>query len=573
MKKLFKLLLPLVLVCALIASACWYMFVYDRSTVQEFLISLARNSAEHGNFKTATWFYDLSYQLSQQDEDVAIELSEIYASAGNYTKAESTLSNAIADGATLELYTALCRTYVAQDKLLDAVNLLDSVTDPALKAELDALRPVVPTTDAAPGFYNQYITLNFQHDGQTLYVTDTGDYPSTELPPCAGSVTLAAGETKIYAISVGENGLVSPLAIYHYTVGGVIEEVTLTDPAMESLIREKLMFGADTRIYTSDLWTIDTLTVPAEVADLTDLALMTRLKELTIYGRSIPSLSFLSGMSQLETLTITGCSIGEGLELLGTLPALKSVTLTNCGLSTVAPLANAQLLTHLDLSHNAIADLSPLAAMTAMTRLNLSENAISDVSSLAALAQLTDLDLSHNAITSIVPLTSCAAMQRLDISYNSIVDISAVKTMTGLVSFSAAHNAISTVSALSVCSGLEELDVSHNALTDLGAITGFSGLRTLNFSNNAVTILPDLGASGALVTVYGEHNQLTDVSSLGHMANLNYVYLDYNPELADISFLSNCHQLVQVNVYGTAVPTNSVNALIDQNVIVNFDPT
>ena len=36
MKKIVKWILPLVLIIALIGSAIWYMFVYDRNTVQDF---------------------------------------------------------------------------------------------------------------------------------------------------------------------------------------------------------------------------------------------------------------------------------------------------------------------------------------------------------------------------------------------------------------------------------------------------------------------------------------------------------------------------------------------------------
>ena len=573
MKKIVKWILPLVLIAALIGSAIWYMFVYDRNTVHDFLVSMARRCTEDGNFKGATWFYDLSYQLSDEDQDVAIELADIYASAGNYTKAEYTLANAIADGGSAELYTALCRTYVAQDKLLDAVNMLDNITDPTLKAELDALRPAIPTTDAAPGFYNQYITLNFQHGGSTLYVTTNGDYPTTEIAPYADPITLEQGETKIYAISVGENGLVSPLAIFNYTVGGVIEPVTLTDPAMEALVRDKLMFGTDTVIYTSDLWTSEEMTVPAEVQDLSDLALMTHLKKLTLAERQIPSLSFLSGMTALEELNITGCRIGEGMNLIGTLPSLNTLVLNDCGLSTIADLSNALMLKSLDLGNNAIGDISALAGMTALEALNLSENAVGDLTALAGLPQLKYLDLAHNAISSIVPLTSCAAIAELDVSYNSVSDISAVGNMSGLTHFYAGHNAITSLSALAGCTGLVELDVSNNAITDLSALSGLAALEDLNFAHNAVAVLPSFPENSALNTVNGEHNVLTDVSAMGKLSSLNYVYLDYNAELADISFLVNCHQLVQVNVYGTAVPTDSVNQLIDRSVIVNFDPT
>lgn len=573
MKKIVKWILPLVLVIALIGSAIWYMFVYDRDTVQDFLVSMARKCAKDGNFEGATWFYDLSYQHSDEDQNVAIELADIYASVGNYTKAEYTLANAISDGGSAELYTALCKTYVAQDKLLDAVTMLDSIADPTLKAELDAMRPEIPTTDAAPGFYNQYITLRFDHGGETLYVTTDGDYPSTEAAPYAEPITLEQGETKIYAISVGENGLVSPLAIFNYTVGGVIEPVTLTDPAMEALVREKLMFGADTVIYTSDLWTIGELTVPAEVTDLSDLALMSHLKRLTIENRQIPSLAFLSGMTGLEELNITGCSIGEGLSVIGTLPSLKTLVLSDCGLSTIADLANALMLKALDLSNNAVGDITHLAGMTALETLDLSENAVGDLTTLAGLPQLKSLNLSHNAISSIVPLTSCAAMEKLDVSYNSISDISAVGNMSGLTHFYAGHNAISSLSALAGCPALVDLDVSNNAVTDLAPLSGLAALEDLNFAHNTVAVLPTFPEGSVLNTINGEHNVLTDVSSMGKLSALNYVYLDYNAELSDISFLANCHQLVQVNVYGTAVPTDSVNKLIDQSVIVNFDPT
>ena len=144
MKKIMKRIIPLLLIVALIASACWYIFVYDRDTVRDFLLAQARNCAQNGHFKAATWFYDISYEFAGEDENVAIDLAQIYKEAGNYTKAEYTLVSAIADGATAELYIALCRTYVEQDKLLDAVNMLDKVADPGIKAELDALRPAAP---------------------------------------------------------------------------------------------------------------------------------------------------------------------------------------------------------------------------------------------------------------------------------------------------------------------------------------------------------------------------------------------------------------------------------------------
>ncbi|MBR2048024.1 MAG: leucine-rich repeat domain-containing protein [Oscillospiraceae bacterium] len=563
----------LILVAALIGSVVWYMFVYDRETVQEILVNQGRRSADRGDYKTAAWFYDLSYELGREDEDVAIELAQIYKDAGNYTKAEYTLTNAIADGGTAKLYAALCRTYVEQDKLLDAVTMLDNVSDPVLKAELDAMRPAAPQTDVAPGFYNQYITLSILYEGETLYATTDGEYPSTSAEPSTGSITLESGSTKIYALSMNSDGLVSPLSIFNYTVGGVVEEVVLEDPAIDAQVRQLLMFGSSTSIFTSDLWTITDFTVPAEAESLEDLALLSRLTRLTIRDRDIPSLQFLAGMTSLEELVISGCHIRGGLETVASLPSLRKLTLSDCGLSTVAVLEPARFLTHLDLSNNAIGNLEPLAGMTGLEVLNLSENAVSDLSVLSGLPMLTKLNLSRNSVSSIAPLVACASMTELDISYNTVSDLGALGNMHRLTSFLAASNQIDNISALAACVKLRELDLSDNAVTDLSAISAMAELTTLNFSRNAVTALPELPEGCPLQTIWGEYNQLTDVSALGKLEQLNYVYLDYNPELADISFLVNCHQLVQVNVYGTVVPANSVNELLDRSVIVNFDPT
>ena len=62
------------------------------------LLKQARFQATDGDPRVASWFYDMAYELSGQDEIVAIELANQFKSDGNYSKAEYTLSNAIKDG-------------------------------------------------------------------------------------------------------------------------------------------------------------------------------------------------------------------------------------------------------------------------------------------------------------------------------------------------------------------------------------------------------------------------------------------------------------------------------------------
>ena len=135
MKKAFKIIVPILLSFAVLASMAWYFLIYDSSFTQELLLGHARYLENKGNHSAAVWMYNLAYSHSGEDGNVAIELAEQYKGIGNYTKAEFTLSNAIADGGTAELYIALSKTYVEQDKLLDAVRMLDNIADPTLKAE------------------------------------------------------------------------------------------------------------------------------------------------------------------------------------------------------------------------------------------------------------------------------------------------------------------------------------------------------------------------------------------------------------------------------------------------------
>ena len=355
MKKVLKVLLPILLSVAVIGCLIWYLFVYDREFSRDILLSQARYQESQGNHDVAAWCYDRAYAHANQDEDVAIELANQYKSIGNYTKAEFTLANAIADGGHAELYVALCKTYVEQDKLLDALEMRDNISDANIKAQLDSLRPAAPVSNYEDGFYSEYIRVELTvQDGQT-FVSTSGQYPSVFDTPYDQPIALAAGETTIYAVTVSDNGLVSPLSVYGYTVGGVIEVVSFADPAVEALIREKLSVNEGSILYTDQLWSIEELVMPAQALDYSDLALLPYLKKLTIESGNSEQLKNIGSLSRLEELKLLDCRpSGEDLALIAAIPTLPKLTLADCGLSSIAALEPAQKLTYLDLNGNTI---------------------------------------------------------------------------------------------------------------------------------------------------------------------------------------------------------------------------
>lgn len=570
MKKAIKIIVPILLVLAVIGSIGWYLLKYDPGFTRDFLLRQARSAEERGNHSLATWIYDLTYLQSNQDEDVAIELAEQFKAIGNYTKAEYTLSNAIADGGTAQLYIALCKTYVEQDKLLDAVTMLDNIANPQIKSQLDALRPSAPVATPESGYFNQYISVSISASEGTVYINTNGEYPSVKEQPFTGELTLSGGETTIYALAVGENGLVSPLRIFSYTIAGVIEEVTLTDPAMDQIVRQHLNVTDDHTLYTNELWGITNLEINGEVKDLSDLTLMPFLEQLTITSGSYENLSAISSLSSLSTLSIEGVTLtSDNLRIIGTLPKLQSLALPHCNLSSITELSNATSLTNLNLSNNTLRDLSPLSGMTELKTLQISHNAVTQLSDISTLIKLEELDASYNSLTSTADLAVCTGLKILRLDNNALTQLEGLDKLIALSVLSAENNKLTSINHLSTCTELTELTISNNKLSDISAVSAMLKLQSLDFSSNQVTQIPKL-TSDTLTQINGTSNLLTSLEALEGQTNLNYVVMDYNSGITSVTPLRNCFNLVEVSVYATGV--TDVSALTAMNVIVKYSP-
>lgn len=571
MRKFIRFFIPLLLALAIIASIGWYLFVYDRNFTRDALLSQARYHDLYGNSKLSSMFYNLAYEHSGRDENVAIELSNQYKADGNFTKAEVTLSNAIKNNGTVELYAALCKTFVQQDKLMDAVAMLENISDPAMKQALEKLRPTAPKASHEPGFYSQYIDVELTSSSGTLYYTTDGEYPSINGNVYTDPISLEAGETVIHAISVDSNGLVSVPVVVGYTVGGVIEPAEFADEATEHAIREILASGESKILYTNEMWDITDFTVPEDAHSLADLALMPYLKKLTIHNQDLGTLEDLSALSKLQTLDLSGCTFPpEELAVLAKLPSLKELTLSGCSLSTIAALDGAAGLTKLDLSSNTLRNLEVIRNMPDLTELNLKHNAVTELDDLSGLMNLETLDLSYNAITQLSPLSSCLKLKWLDAGNNALTKVNGVEDLPLLTYLSLDYNKLTDISLLENSIELTNLSFANNQVHNISKLNGLVNLDILDFSYNAVENLPDWDDGCALRTIDGSYNMLMNIDSLAELEQLSHVYMDYN-KLTSVDALADNYRLVQVNVFGNDI--DSVSKLTEHDIIVNYDPT
>lgn len=572
MKSNWKRILPVLMIIAVIFSLLWYLFVYDRDFTRDVLLQQARYFESQGNHSVATWIYGLAYHQSGDNEDVAIELAEQYKSNGNYTKAEYTLSNAIADnGGSVKLYTALSKIYVEQDMLLDAVAMLDKITNPDMKAQLDALRPRPATSSHETGYYSKYISVSLSAEDGKIYAATGRDYPSVQDAPYSEPITLVSGENTIYAVVIGENGLVSTPAIFNYTVGGVIEEVKFVDPGIEAIVRQLLAKTNGEPIYTNELWTISSFDMPQEAVQYDDLRWFTYLQTLTIKNGSAASLEKIASLTQLNTLIVEDTYLSDkDLAVIAALPSLKNLTMQNCQLSSIESLSDAKLLVKLDLNNNAIRDISSLSFMSNLKELNLSHNALTNLSFISALSGLEVLDVSYNSLISILPLAGCPSLKDLNIAHNDIAGLAGMENLSELLYFYATYNEITDASLLAGCTKLIELDISNNAIADISMLSTLENMSYFDFSHNKVTGLPELSKACALVYINGSDNKLTSVRPLAGLENLNSVYVDHN-RISTLDSLVDCPHLIRVDAFGN--PISDVSALTELSIVVHYDPS
>ena len=576
MKKAVRIIIPLILLFAIIACIGWYLFVFDREFTRDMLLYGARYFDNTGNHSVSSWFYDRAYEQSGDNDAVAIELAQQHKNDGNFTKAEYTLSKAISDGGSVDLYIALCKTYVVQDKLLDAVTMLNNVTNPDIKAELDALRPSIPTCSPNPNetgaYHTQYITVTLSAETGTLYANSNGEFPSVNKDLYKNGITLVDGENVIYAVAVGENGLVSPAAVFGFTVGGIISKVEFVDKAIEDSIRNLLNVGSNSVLYSNDLWEITDFTVPAEATSLEDLKHLLFLQKLTIQNSVSGQLTNIAGLSYLRELYITDTVVSnDELLLIGNLTNLERLTLNGCRLSTIAGLENCIQLTYLDLGNNTLRNITPLKNLTKLQHINLEHNALNDLSSISSIDSLTELNVSYNSLTTVSPLCSITGLKWLEAGHNALIDLAGFHQLSSLEYLDVSFNSIADLTPLSFAKDLRYLNVSDNTIVDISMLSELNNLAEFNFSNNQVSKLPKWSTDSLLVNIDGSHNLLESLEELSGLQRLNNVFMDYNTEIDSVDCLAGCPVLIEVNVFGTKV--SEVSSLTSQSIVVNFDPT
>ena len=322
--------------------------------------------------------------------------------------------------------------------------------------------------------------------------------------------------------------------------------------------------------------------------DVTNITKMKALVSVRFDGCQFETGAFseMTGVvSDLETLTIKGCTGIDDFSPVSSVSSLESLTISNSLLTdkrlSMISFKKLNLLKSIDLSDNAgLSDISCIKeASDTLRYINFSGTAIIDFSVLnggaaeelsaencgltdSSLSTLPDtslkkLCLSHNNIASVSILKKYPDLTDLDLSYNKIISVSPLAGCVKLKNLSLAHNWISIIKNLNACAELREVNVSYNNLSELEGLEQSIYLDTIAAAHNELKTIDGLSNCTLLQYVDLRHNKLSDISILSKSAEKLHTVLLDNNKLKDINALNNTVNLTYISIDSNGIKTLS----------------
>lgn len=276
--------------------------------------------------------------------------------------------------------------------------------------------------------------------------------------------------------------------------------------------------------------------------DSKDFRLFSELSYLSLRGvSSVVSLAQVSHFSSLICLEVSGQTLVDtDLSALSGLAELEVLTVSGGQIADVAALGALPHLSRVDLSDNAVSDLSALSSLTELKVLSLEQNRISDLGPLATLGSLEYLDVSDNALASLEPVASLSELRQLSCSNatpqtesavaNRICDLSPIAALDELTHLYASYNPIDSAEALSALEGLQVVAMDGCGLTDTAPFSGKEQLVFLSLMENEITSVAPLSELEGLSYLYLAGNEISDASLL---SALTQTQIDLSVEVPD----------------------------------------
>jgi internalin A len=280
---------------------------------------------------------------------------------------------------------------------------------------------------------------------------------------------------------------------------------------------------------------------PAQAASVTDLDC----------GELSPtSLGGAQALTNLTTLSVSYGSTVSDLTPLAGLSRLRELTLPFSRITDLAPLRGLTGLERVDVYGNPVSGLAPLSALTRLTYLDITGSSWTTLEPLRRLTQLRRLSADQEGQVDIAAVGALTGLQRLDLVVPDVRDLAPLRTLTGLTQLNV-QAAATDVSALTPMSRLRVLSLNV-AAGDGRALVGKPDLTELSVYGVRLPSLGVLSSSTRLSYLVAVAPSITDVAALQGLPELSELILS-GVDRADFSPLRRLPQLSYVSVSDSRV--------------------
>ena len=198
-------------------------------------------------------------------------------------------------------------------------------------------------------------------------------------------------------------------------------------------------------------------------------------------------------------------------------------------------LQGASNLEELRLRGNSLADLSPLAGLITLKEVEISGEPLSDLSPLAGLINLEGVGFWKTSISDLSPLTELTKLRWLEFKGSPVSDLSPLAGLTNLKRLETYASKDLDLLPLKGLTNLIRLGVTSSGVSDISPLSELINLEWLSIqSNYRISDISALASLKKLKEVNLARNKISDVSPLAGLHNLEQLQLQSN-NILDIS--------------------------------------
>ena len=276
---------------------------------------------------------------------------------------------------------------------------------------------------------------------------------------------------------------------------------------------------------------------------------MERLKELDVSDRGIHDLTGLQFATNLSRLNLGdsgrwGNQISDLSPLAG-LVNLRNLSIWDSPVSDLSPLKGLKNLTRLVFSRTQVSDLSPIAGLINLRTLDFNVGNVSDLSPIAGLINIEYLGFPNNNVSDLSAIAGFVNLKTLYFWGNNVSDISPIAGLFNLVTFGSWGNPITDLSPFAGLTKIELIDICGGDISDLTPLAGLTRLKKLYLASNGISNISPLAALTGLARLNLENNEISDTAPLASLTNLTWLDLSHN-EISNFSPLDGLRENIKL---------------------------